>query len=541
MIFYLSLSAFYFLCIIQSSVYGICTICSCTGLVNKELVIDCHGKQLGSNDVLNFHLLMLNQYEALNKLILSNNNIINLPKNLLNKLKPLKSLDLSQNVIETIYTTIFIDLNKLEDLNLSKNVLKTFDDSLLEVLPTLVTLNLSYNRIDSVEHRMNKSVTQIITLDLSHNNISTLSKEFSESLSKLQYLNLSFNKILSLEDCNLTYLSSLKEIYLNNNLIVALNMQMLPKSLSKLHFGYNQISEIPYDLSHIEVLNIEYNKISEIHDNLTSANLQHLNISGNMLSTFPNILFESLQILDISDNNLTRIPEAICVKNFPLIIQLTVSKNPIRNLVFHSELKLKSFIASYMSMLETIDKDTLANLKAPWKDCINLTISNNNMLSFIHENALEHMNLCSLDLSNNQLSYVAQNLTTHGDISTTHNINLQGNPFKCNCSLQWMLDDLMPKLYSSQPSLLNNLRCAWPPQILNMRMVHWYKWKNQIFCIDTSNFKENFAMEVVTLDSSPGLLIAVGVAMTGLVILVVIGIIWTQRISMRRRRVNRKF
>ncbi|KOC63228.1 Leucine-rich repeat neuronal protein 2 [Habropoda laboriosa] len=449
----------------------------------------------------------------------------------------------------TIYTTIFIDLNNLEDLNLSKNVLRTFDDSLLEVLPTLLTLNLSYNHIDSVEHRMNKTTTQISTLDLSHNNISNLPKGFSESLSKLQYLDLSFNKILSLENCNLTYLSSLKEIYINNNFLTTLNIQMLSKSLSELYFGYNQITEIPYDLSHIKVLNIEYNKISEIHENLTTNNLQRLNVSGNMLSTFPSILFENLEILDISDNNFTHIPKAICIKNFPLLIQLNVSKNPIQNLTLYSDLQLKSFVANNMSMLQTVDKDTLTNLRAPTKDCINLTISNNNMLSFIHEDALEHMNLCSLDLSNNRLPYVAQHLIAHNDISTTFNINLQGNPFKCNCSLQWMLSDLMPKLYSLQPNLLNNLRCAWPPQISNMRMVHWYGWEDQIFCINASNFNENLTMnvagilnnKVVTFDSSPGLLIAVGVAMTALVILVIIGIIWTQRISMRKRRINRNF
>ncbi|OAD62085.1 hypothetical protein WN48_07738 [Eufriesea mexicana] len=171
------------------------------------------------------------------------------------------------------------------------------------------------------------------------------------------------------------------------------------------------------------------------------------------------------------------------------------------------------------------------------------------MLSFIHEDAFKHMNLCSLDLSNNQLSYVAQKLILHNCTSVTCRINLQGNPFKCNCALQWMLNDLIPKLYSAHPHLLDDLRCSWPLQISDMRMVHWYGWKDQIFCTNESVFNENLSMnaagvvthEMIKLDSSPGLLVAVGIATTVLTILIIVGIIWTQRIIMKKRRVNRKF
>lgn len=96
--------------------------------------------------------------------------------------------------------------------------------------------------------------------------------------------------------------------------------------------------------------------------------------------------------------------------------------------------------------------------------------------------------------------------------------------------------------------LLYCARCSWPTQISNMRMVHWYGWKNQIFC-NTSIFNENISINVasimtsktIKLDSSPGLLIIVGIATTVLTILILTGIIWTQRIAIKRRRVNRKF
>lgn len=541
---YLYLIGFCFLWMIQNSICSICSICSCS--VNEELQINCHGKYLRNNDMLNFDLL-LNNYQELNKLILSKNNIVDVPKNFFKKLKCLKNLDLSENNIEKIYITMFIDLNNLEDLNLSKNVLRTFDNSLLEILPTMVSLNLSYNHINSVEHTMNQTILKINMLDLSHNNISSLPKKFSELLINLQYLDLSFNRIQSLQDCNLIHLNSLKVLYVNNNFLVTLNIQILPKTLIKLYIGYNQIMEIN-NLSHIEVLSIEHNKISQLYSNLTVNSLQYMNISGNILSSFPNILFKNLKILDISNNKFTYIPEEISIKNFPLLLQLKVNKNPIQNLTILSDLKLNSFDASNINKLKSIEKDTLANLRSLSKNCINITISNNKMLTFIHEDALKHMNLCSLDLSNNQFSYVTRKLIVHNNSLSTYNINLQGNPFKCNCTLQWMLNDLVPKLYIVHPHLLDDLRCSWPIQISNMRMVHWYGWKNQIFC-NTSIFNENFSIniasimtsETIKLDSSPGLLIVMGIAITVLTILILIGIIWTQRIAIKRRRVNRKF
>ncbi|XP_076623267.1 uncharacterized protein LOC143342866 [Colletes latitarsis] len=551
MVIYLCLTGFYFLCIISSTVCDICLSCSCSSTLDRGPIIDCHGKNLESNDIINFDLLMLNENVTYNKLILSKNDIVTLSEHLIKKLKSFKSLDLSENMMKEIHIRTYVNLNNLEDLNLSKNTITTFDDSLLKVLPALLSLNLSYNNIDLIEHIADEIVTKINILDLSHNNISNLPNKFFESLTNLQYLDLSFNRIHSLEENSLLHLNSLKTIYLNNNFLTSLHMRIFPKSLIELHSGYNLITDILYESSQIEVLNIEYNQISKIDSNLTILdNLQHLNVSGNILQNFPNILCESLKTLDISHNKLVSIPETLSVKNFPLLRQLNVGKNPIQNLTFSSDLNLNLFIASNISMLEVIDKATFAKLRAPSKECINLIISNNERLSSIHEDAFEHINLCSLDLSNNRIDYIAQKLVSCNTSITVCSINLQGNPFKCNCSMQWMLDDMVPKLYSKQLNLLNNLRCAWPPQIANIRMVHWYGWKDRVFCSHMSDFNENLTMNIanvlennktVTFDSSTGLLAVLGTTIGVLSILIILGIVWTRRLYAKRRRVNRKF
>lgn len=525
---YLYLIGIYILCIIQCSVCDICTMCLCSNASNGELIIDCHRKHFKDN-VITFELLTLDEYQS----------------------TKLKSLDLSENFIENMPLNIYTNLNNLEDLNLSKNTLTVFDDSLLKVLSkTLLKLNVSYNNVRTVQSVADKNVTKIISLDFSHNNIYSLSKNFFKLVPNLQYLDLSFNRIHSLKNYDLKYLSSLKVICVNNNFLTLLHMEMYPTTLVELHAGYNQITEIFYKSSELETLNIRYNNISKIHTDLKKLeNLKYLNIGGNILSDFPNITLENLKTLDISNNNLTYIPKTLTAENFPLLAELDISNNLIQNLMFYSDLKLNSLIANNISTLKTISKDAFAKLKTYSSHCLNLVMSNNKILSFIHEDTLAHLNLCSLDLSNNSFSYISQKLVMSNNTFVIKDINLQGNPFKCNCSLQWMLNYLVPNLYSRRAELLEDLRCIWPLQISNMRMVHWYGWKEEIFCSNTSNFNENIIIQAsnvvqdqnVKFDSSRGLLIVLGIATTVLSCLIIVGIIWAQKLSMKNRRVNRRF
>lgn len=83
-----------------------------------------------------------------------------------------------------------------------------------------------------------------------------------------------------------------------------------------------------------------------------------------------------------------------------------------------------------------------------------------------------------------------------------------------------------------------------------MRMVHWYQWDNRVFCTNVSDFNEKLTVkvadvlndnELVIFDSSPGLLAVLGTAIAVLSILIIVGVVWTQRLYMKKRRINRKF
>ncbi|KAL6437667.1 hypothetical protein ACFW04_004219 [Cataglyphis niger] len=525
-----------------------CKTCTCSTLNTEAIIIDCHDKYLGINEVLNFDLLTLDQHQSLNKLILSKNNIVLLPINELKNLKNLKTLDLSQNQLDNIHSDIFKNLNDLEDLNYSHNLLKGFDISILNINSSLSKFNLSHNQINNLERSSENTTIKLKVLDVSHNNLINLN--FLDGLPQLKYLDLSFNKLITLPTKSLFYLQHLKILYINNNHLLNLNLQNLPLSLLELYAENNFINYLLLQKSSIRILNVQNNRIPDISKNLTLLEgLKDLNINGNSLSEFPDVFLKNLETLDLSFNNLTMIPETISTKNFPNLRILKVNGNHLTDIKIRSELRLKRLEVKFVKTIEEIGKEAFLMLQEKENDCINITISNNKKLSTIEKNVFQHMNICSLDLNNNCFAHLPSELFDVNVSNMNYLINLQGNPFICNCSLQWMLNVLVPKLYLMKPSLLENLRCAGPPPLTNKRMIHWYNWKEKIFCDDFSHFAERmtvniasiFDKQIVTFKSSPGMIAALATAIALLAILTIIGILLTQRMIAKKRRINRKF
>ena len=63
-----------------------------------------------------------------------------------------------------------------------------------------------------------------------------------------------------------------------------------------------------------------------------------------------------------------------------------------------------------------------------------------------------------MDLSYNKLENVSPNIIMANGVKLKYGIDLQGNPFNCNCSLQWMQNDFVPWMYTTNRKLLINLR-----------------------------------------------------------------------------------
>lgn len=64
-----------------------------------------------------------------------------------------------------------------------------------------------------------------------------------------------------------------------------------------------------------------------------------------------------------------------------------------------------------------------------------------------------------LDLSENALTKISPEvIKSNGKFVAKRGIDFQGNPFNCECELQWMLNDFVPYIYESNPKLLESLR-----------------------------------------------------------------------------------
>jgi len=93
------------------------------------------------------------------------------------------------------------------------------------------------------------------------------------------------------------------------------------------------------------------------------------------------------------------------------------------------------------------------------------------------------------------------------------------------------------------------IRCADPPPLAKKRMIHWYKWKGEIFCDEFSHFTERMTVNVASISSKQIVTFKLGSKMIAvlatviapLAILMIIGILMIQRMTAKRRRINRKF
>lgn len=80
-------------------------------------------------------------------------------------------------------------------------------------------------------------------------------------------------------------------------------------------------------------------------------------------------------------------------------------------------------------------------------------------------------------------------------------------------------------------------------------MIHWYKWKKEVFCDDPSHLTEKMTVniasvsneQVVTFETSFGMIVVLATAITVLTILTIIGILLTRRMLAKRIRINRRF
>lgn len=313
---------------------------------------------------------------------------------------------------------------------------------------------------------------------------SAIKQEFSFRES----VDFSHNKINNVDENAFSTLDSLKILDLSHNEIKRVYMK-LPESIEILTMAHNQLitwplANTPENLSELE---LKSNSLEYIFPkDLEVDSLRTLDVSNNFIDHLPNTQFFKLDKLDLSYNRLTSVPQNLNSMS-PLLHDLNLDGNPISSVYFAEKSTLGSISLSDIESLESLEAYAFSNLAGikvlpdGSGTCVDIHISRNKNLKKIDENAFEGVSMCLLDLSFNQLTKVPKNLTDWGKVQ--EGIDLQGNPLDCSCSEQWMLIEILNRLYENDQHqfLLVDLKCQSPEEMQDSRLVQFLYHENA-FC-----------------------------------------------------------
>jgi small GTP-binding protein len=178
------------------------------------------------------------------------------------------------------------------------------------------------------------------------------------------------------------------------------------KKLDLSGYGIETLPEGLFELHHIEILILSFNRIKEIPGSMKQLeNLKVLDLTSNLLTEIPVSLFEfrKLEILFLGSNQIRKISSDI--SKFQALNTLILSNNLINNI--SSEIK-------QLHILETLDLNTNLIMNIPRElyeltTLINLDISSNLLTSLSADIVFFHQ-LQYLDLSSNFLLELPQGI-----------------------------------------------------------------------------------------------------------------------------------
>ncbi|XP_044756751.1 toll-like receptor 7 [Coccinella septempunctata] len=406
----------------------------------------------------------------LHEIHLQNNSLFSLAKGIFHRLEQLLILDLSGNSLTSnhIDAGTFLGLIRLIVLNLSHNSLTHIDGRTFKDLFFLQILDLRNNSIGFIEDNAFLPLYNLHTLNLAENRLNTIGPLLFNGLFILSKLTLNNNLISTIDPKAFHNCSSLKELDLSSN-----SLEQVPEAIQELTFlktldlGENQISEFRngsfknlnqltglrmidnnignltvgmfWDLPSLQVLNLAKNKIQGIERDTFKRNtqLEAIRLDENYIGDINGIFatLASLLWLNLSDNHLVWFDYAFIPKNLKW---LDIHGNFIEHLgnyyKIQDEIRIKTLDASHNRITE-ISPMSIAN-------SIELLFINNNFIKSIHPNTfLDKTNLARVDMYANELVNLdlsSLRLSTFPENKSLPEVYLGGNPFHCDCNMEWL-------------------------------------------------------------------------------------------------------
>lgn len=306
----------------------------------------------------------------------------------------LKILSLKNNKIESLDV---LNLEKLETLDLSWNQITNLNEQTINNLTNLEYFNLGFNKLTDLSHLIFSNLRNLKTIWLNNNNIKNLPGNIFVNNTKLKTIYLNNNNLTRLLDFGLPAIdvldcssNSLRNINMKqfttiqnfdlsrnglNSIEISFFNNLLIKEIILNTNGLKRIAkEVFYNLTALEIISLNDNLLEDLDIFEKNKNLKTFSISGNFLSTIPN-LPTSLEHFNISRN---KIENALNLSYLTHLNTLDISNNKLTAIKFH----------------------TLANLKL-----LNNLFLNDNQIKVLEMGCFKDLvNLKSLDLSNNKIS-----------------------------------------------------------------------------------------------------------------------------------------
>ncbi|XP_029315314.1 LOW QUALITY PROTEIN: toll-like receptor 8 [Cottoperca gobio] len=297
-------------------------------------------------------------------------------------------LSLSSNNLFFISPKQFVGYGNIACLNLSRNGFSAaLNGTEFSSLPNLTYLDLSFNKIDLAFNNAFKELNKLEVLDLSHNEHYfkafgvTANLNFTQNLPALRVLNMS-----------------------HNDISVLTTKQMYSRSLTELQFSHNFLGTLWKDSLY-----------KKLFINLTN-----------------------LMILDISHNNLAKIPDDV-YKYLPCNLTiLRINHNFLTDFTWD---KLKLFHQLQFLDLSFNDLSNLTGMSSNVTDTLTfLDLSHNHIFHLANGFFKGARSLSTLSLRNNKLTIINQSTFETTPKSKIETLFLQRNPFQCTCdSLDFIL------------------------------------------------------------------------------------------------------
>ena len=248
---------------------------------------------------------------SINQLDLSFNRIAGIHRQAFGFLHKLTRLDLRGLSMKFFPRRRFSDLQSLVELKLGGKFMQEVSSQMLRGLKSLNFLEISQSNLNSTLLPANllEFCPKLQHLDMSYNKLTTFPTRFFSRVPNLAWLKLdgnSFNNLDALSSMfqvqNLQWLS-LKSNHLSSTLIPFIDEHAKFRFLD---LSYNNLEHIyhSFQTSSLTDISFAFNNISAINENafVNSTSIQSINLTGNLLSSFPLVNGERKLVVYINDN-----------------------------------------------------------------------------------------------------------------------------------------------------------------------------------------------------------------------------------------------